>query len=38
MRFAAVPALVDELHGEADVPPAFRPLPPAEAASPHISV
>ena len=38
MRFATAPALVDELHGEADVPPAFKPLPRADEAQPQISL
>ena len=38
MRFATAPALVDELHGEVDVPPAFRPLPRADEAQPQISL
>ena len=38
MRFATAPALVDELHGEIDLPPAFKPLPRGEEAQPHISV
>ena len=38
MRFATAPALVDELHGGTDVPPAFRPLSRAEDAQPQISL
>ena len=38
MRFATAPALVDELNGEADVPPAFKPLPRADEAQPQISL
>ena len=38
MRFATAPALVDELHGEVDVPPAFKPLPRADEAQPQISL
>jgi hypothetical protein len=32
LKFAAVPALVDELQGGLDTPPAFAPLPLADAA------
>jgi len=38
MRFATAPALVDELHGAVDLPPAFKPLPRGEDAQPHISL
>lgn len=38
MRFATAPALVDELHGEAEVPPAFRPIPRSDEAQPRISI
>ena len=38
MRFAAVPGLVDELHGDSDVPPAFASLAPEERSGPQISV
>lgn len=38
MRFATVPGLVDELHGDGEVAPAFATLAPPEQPAPHIAV
>ena len=38
LKFAAVPALVDELQGGLDTPPAFAPLPLADAARAVVAI
>jgi len=38
MRFAAVPGIVDELHGDGDNPAAFAPLPVSGRDAPQISL
>lgn len=38
MRFATAPALVDDLHGGPEIPPAFAPLPLSDDPQPTISV
>lgn len=38
MRFATIPGLVDELHGDAVSPPAFASLAPAERSGPQIAL
>ena len=38
MRFATIPGLVDELHGDAEAAPAFAALAPVEPSAPHIAV
>ncbi len=38
MRFATAPALVDDLHGAPDIPPAFAPLPPLEDPLPSVAL
>ena len=38
MRFATVPGIVDELHGDGDNPAAFAPLPVSDRDAPQISL
>ena len=38
LRFATLPALVDDLHGRVDTPPAFAPLAAADDAQPVVAI